>query len=418
MVKRIIISFLIFLIGFIGFSQEFSVKNKLNKKENKTFTNKKGSKYQFTVIKNLDATPVENQNRTGTCWSFSSLSFMESEMIRNGHKPVNLSEMYVARNAYLGKAINYLRMYGNFNFGEGGEFHDIPWVIKNYGIVPESVYNGLNYGDKTHNHAEMEGILEAMLKVLVKKPQNGKLTKSWKKAFKGVVDAYLGEIPDKIEDFTFVEDGVTYNPKTYAKHLGLNMDDYIEITSYNHHPFYKPFVLEIPDNWEMKEAYNVPLDEFMDIMETAIMKGYTFAWGADISEKGFSARDALAIVPKDESTIQQKGKDDVFFNNAGAQKISNAFMQPVEEKWVTQQERQEAFDDQRTTDDHGMHITGLIKDQNGKKYFIVKNSWGTKYNQADGYFYASFPYVRYKTMDIMINKNALTKEMRKKLGIK
>ncbi len=416
--KKYILVLASFLFAFSTQAQEFTTKRLVSKTENKPFTNKKGSKYEFTLIKDLDATPVENQNRTGTCWSFSSLSFIESEMIRTGHKPVNLSEMYIARNAYIGKATNYLRMYGNFNFGEGGEFHDIPWVIQNYGIVPESAYNGLDYGSKTHNHSEMEGALMAMLKVFVKKPQGGKLTKSWKKAFTGVVDAYLGDVPDNVEDFTFVEDGVTYNPKTYAKHIGLNMDDYIEITSYNHHPFYKTFVLEIPDNWEMKEAYNVPLDDFMDIMETAINKGYTFAWGADVSEKGFSARDALAIVPEDESTIQKKGKDDVFFNNAGAEKISNAFMQPVKEKWVTQQERQDAFDDQRTTDDHGMHITGLIKDQTGKKYFIVKNSWGTKYNQADGYFYASFPYVRYKTMDIMIHKDALTKAMKKKLGIK
>ena len=416
--KKIVLAIAIFLVALPSQGQELIGRKKNNKLSKETFSNKKGSKYEFTLIKDLEATPVENQNRTGTCWSFSSLSFIESEMIRTGHKPVNLSEMYIARNAYIGKATNYLRMYGNFNFGEGGEFHDIPWVIQNYGIVPESAYSGLNYGSKTHNHAEMEGALMAMLKVFVKKPQGGKLTKSWKKAFTGVVDAYLGDIPDNVEDFKFTEDGVTYNPKTYAKHLGLNMDDYIEITSYNHHPFYKTFVLEIPDNWEMKEAYNVPLDDFMDIMETAIKKGYTFAWGADVSEKGFSARDALAIVPEDESTIQEKGKDAVFFNNAGAEKTSNAFMQPVKEKWVTQQERQDAFDDQRTTDDHGMHITGLIKDQTGKKYFIVKNSWGTKYNQADGYFYASFPYVRYKTMDIMIHKDALTKAMKKKLGIK
>ena len=417
--KKYILAAAILLFTIALQAQEFTTKRSVSKTENKPFTNKKGSQYEFTLIKDLEATPVENQNRTGTCWSFSALSYMESEMIRKGHKPANLSEMYIARNAYIGKAVNYLRMYGTFNFGEGGAFGDIPWVIKRYGIVPESVYTGLHYGSKQHKHAEMEKALAAMLKVYAKKPQGGKLTKSWKKAFTGVVDAYLGELPENIEDFTFVEDGVTYNPKSYAKHLGLDdMDDYISITSYTHHPFYKKFVLEVQDNWALQSSYNVPLDEFMDIMENAINKGFTFAWGADVSEKGFSARDALAIVPKDASTIQEKGKDDVFFNNAGAEKISNAFMQPVEEKWVTQQERQDAFDEQTTTDDHGMHITGMIKDQNGKKYFIVKNSWGTKYNQCDGYFYASFPYVRYKTMNIMIHKDALSKEMKKKLGIK
>ncbi len=416
--KKYILVIVVFVFTFTIQAQEFTTKKSVDKTETKPFTNKKGSHYEFTLIKDLEATPVENQNRTGTCWSFSSLSFMESEMIRQGHKPANLSEMYIARNAYIGKAENYLRMYGTFNFGEGGAFHDIPWVIKRFGIVPESVYTGLNYGSKQHKHAEMEQALAAMLKVFVEKPQGGKLTKNWKKAFTGVVDAYLGDMPDNTEDFTFVEDGVTYTPKSYAKHLGLNMDDYISITSYTHHPFYDKFVLEVQDNWAMQSCYNVPLDEFMDIMENAIDKGFTFAWGADVSEKGFSSRDALAILPEDESTIKEKGKDDVFFSQNGAEKISNAFMQPVKEKWVTQQERQDAFDEQTTTDDHGMHITGMVKDQKGTKYFIVKNSWGTKYNQCDGYFYASFPYVRYKTMNIMIHKDALSNSMKKKLGIK
>ncbi len=416
--KKLVLAIAFLALSLHVQSQEFTTKRSVSKTENKSFTNKKGSQYQFTLIKDLEATPVENQNRTGTCWSFSSLSFMESEMIRQGHPATNLSEMYIARNAYIGKAENYLRMYGTFNFGEGGAFHDIPWVIKRFGIVPESAYTGLHYGSKQHKHAEMEQALAAMLKVFVKKPQGGKLTKNWKKAFTGVVDAYLGDIPDQTEEFTFVEDGVTYTPKSYAKHIGLNMDDYISITSYTHHPFYEKFVLEVQDNWALQSCYNVPLDEFMDIMEGAINKGFTFAWGADVSEKGFSSRDALAILPEDQSTIQEKGQDDVFFSQNGAEKISNAFMQPVKEKWVTQQERQDAFDEQTTTDDHGMHITGMVKDQKGTKYFIVKNSWGTKYNQCDGYFYASFPYVRYKTMNIMIHKDALSKAMKKKLGIK
>ena len=195
-----------------------------------TFSNREGSKYQFKLVKNLDATPVENQNRTGTCWSFSSLSYLESEIIRLGHKPVNLSEMYVVRNAYLGKAVNYLRMGGNFNFSGGGAFHDSPWVIKRYGIVPEQEYLGLNYGYDKHFHGEMEAVLKGMVEAFNKKPQHKKLTKNWKKAFIEVVDAYLGDLPDDVKDYTFMEDGVKYNPISYAKQLGLNMDDYISLT--------------------------------------------------------------------------------------------------------------------------------------------------------------------------------------------
>jgi len=381
-------------------------------------TNKNGSEYQFTKISELDATPVENQNRTGTCWSFSSLSFFESELIRMNKGQLNLSEMFIVRNAYIGKAINYLRMYGTFNFGQGGAFHDIPWVINRYGIVPESEYKGLNYGSETHLHEEMESMLSAMVKELSKKPQGGKLTTNWLKAYEGVVDAYLGDLPGNLDDFKFTVDGKEYNPKSYADELGLNMKDYISLTSYTHHPFYEQFVLEVQDNWALQSSYNLPLDELMRVMEEGVNNGYTFAWGADVSEKGFSARDALAILPADESTIEKKGQDDKYFNSAGAEKISNAFMMPVEEWVVNQEERQIAFDSQETTDDHGMHITGLYTDQNGTKYFKVKNSWGTNYNDCDGYFYASFPYVRYKTMNILIHKNAIPKDIKKKLGIK
>lgn len=383
-----------------------------------TFSNKKGSDYQFTTIVDLDETDVENQNRTGTCWSFSSLSFFESELIRMGKGEHNLSEMYIVRNAYLGKAENYLRMYGTFNFGQGGAFHDIPWVIERYGIVPEEAYKGLEYGEEAHNHDEMEAMMAAALKAIVDKPQGDKLTPNWKKAIEGIVDAYLGDIPTNVEEFKFTYKGKEYNPKTYAKELGFNMDDYVSLTSYTHHPFYKSFVLEVQDNWAMKTGYNLPLDELMMVMKEALKNGYTFAWGADVSEKGFSFRDGLAINPEDASTIQTRGSDEKFFNSAGAEKISNAFLSPVKEKMVTQEERQAAFDSQETTDDHGMHITGLIKDQNGTEYFVVKNSWGTEYNDCDGYFYASEAYTRYKTMNILVHKDALPKDIKKKLGIK
>ena len=220
-----------------------------------------------------------------------------------------------------------------------------------------------------------------------------------------------------MNNFKFEVGGKGYNPFTYAEELDLNMQDYVSLTSYTHHPFYESFVLEVQDNWAMQQSYNLPLDELMMVMEEAIMNGYTFAWGADVSEKGFSSRDALAILPADESTISQKGKDSRYFSSAGSEKISNAFMSPVEEKNVSQQERQNAFDSQETTDDHGMHITGLVRDQNGTKYFKVKNSWGTEYNQCDGYFYASFPYIRYKTVNILLHKDAVPKSIKKKLGL-
>lgn len=380
-------------------------------------TNKEGSEYKFKVIRDLEATDVQNQGRTGTCWSFSSLSFFESEIIRLGHGKHNLSEMFIARNAYIGKAENFLRMYGTFTFGPGGAFHDIPWVIRRYGIVPEEVYKGLNYGDTVHRHAEMEAILEATVKELAKKPQNDHLTPVWKKAYTGILDAYLGDLPDNVEDFKFTYEGKEYTPKSYSESLGLNMDDYVSLTSYTHHPFYSKFVLEVQDNWAMQSGYNLPLDEFMQVMEDAIKNGYTFAWGADVSEKGFNYRDALAILPEDESTIKREGRDNKHFSDAGAKKISNAFNTPVKERIVTQEERQIAFDNQETTDDHGMHVTGLVEDQKGTKYFIVKNSWG-KSNECDGYFYASFPYARYKTMNILIHKDAINKKLQKKLGIK
>jgi bleomycin hydrolase len=402
--KKIISTISLLALILVGNSQE-------------KLTNKESGKYEFTVLKDLETTSVKSQDRTGTCWSWSALSFIESEVIRMGGPKVDLSPMYIVRNAYIGKGVNYLRMYGNFNFGPGGAFHDIPWVIKRHGIVPIDEYEGLEYGQQKHNHSEMNGMLEAMLKVLKEKPQKDELTPNWKKAYTEVVDAYLGDLPDNTEDFKFEYDGKEYTPNSFANFLGLNMDDYISLTSYTHHPFYSSFMLEVPDNWAMQQCHNIPLDEFMNVMENAINNGYSFAWGADVSEKGFSFRDGLAIVPADESTIKLRGRDNNHFSDAGAEKIANCFDEPVEEKVITQQMRQIGYDNQTTTDDHGMHITGLVKDQKGSKYFIVKNSWGDDRNDCDGYFYASFPYMRYKTMNIMIHKDAISKDLKKKLGL-
>lgn len=381
--------------------------------ETEKITNKEGSQYEFTVLKDMEATDVKSQGRTGTCWSFSALSFFESELMRMGKGKHNLSEMFIVRNAYKEKAMNYVRMHGKFNFSAGGAFHDIPYIIKRHGIVPEELYKGQSYGETTtHNHSELDGILKATVDVVIKNPQKT-LTPSWRKAVDGVLDAYLGEVPE-----TFEVDGKSYNPKSYAKELGLDMDDYVVLSSFTHHPFYEQFVLAVPDNWAFGLVHNVTLDELMGAAEHAIMQGYTFAWASDVSEKGFSFRDGLAIVPEDESTIQKKGADNQHFSDAGAKKISNAFEQPVPEKKITQEMRQEAYDNYQTTDDHGMHITGMLKDQNGTKYFIVKNSWGTKYNECDGYFYASEAFFKYKTMNIMVHKKALPKKLAKKLGVK
>ena len=398
---------LIFSILFISYTSNA---------QNKFETNREGSNYRFKVIKDLEVNDVQDQGRTSTCWSFSSLSFFESEILRLKNENHNLSEMFIARNAYLGKAENFLRMYGTFTFGPGGAFHDIPWVVRRYGIVPEEIYNGLLDGASKHQHAEMEAVLESVMKALAKKPQNGKLTSNWKRAVEGILDAYLGDLPENTEDFKFTYQGKEYTPKSYANSLGLNMDDYVSLTSFSHHPFYSKFVLEVQDNWALQSSYNLPIDEFMEVLEKIVLNGYTFAWGADVSEKGFGYRDALAILPEDESTIRKKGNDNKRYNNAGAVREGNAFIDPVKERNVTQKERQIAFDNQETMDDHGMHVTGIVEDQNGTKYFIVKNSWG-KSNELDGYFFASFSYVKYKTLNILVHKDALDKNLQKKLGI-
>jgi len=376
-----------------------------------TLRNKEGGKYFFEVVKDLDVTQVEDQYRTGTCWSFSALSFIESELIRQGKGKHELSEMYIVRKAYEDKVEKYIRFHGSINFGQGGAFHDIPYVIKKYGILPKEAYKGLNYGEEKHNHSELESVLKAMCDAILKSRQ-GKLTTSWKAAVSSVLDAYLGTVPEKFE-----YQGAEYDPMSFAQHLGLKMDDYVTITSFSHHPFHSTFIFEVPDNWMMGEVYNVPLNEMMSSIDNAIMNGYSVAWAADVSEKGFSFRNGLAIVPEDEDNLKVKGKDSKHFNNAGAERSGTQFDEPGEEKKIDQEMRQDAFDNFKTTDDHGMHIVGIVKDQNGTKYYRVKNSWGTE-NDCDGYFYASEPYVAYKTMNVMVHKDALSKGMRKSLGIK
>jgi bleomycin hydrolase len=371
--------------------------------------NKTQSAYSFNPTATLACLPVEDQCKTSTCWSYSTLSMLESELIRLGKGQHNLSQMYVARWAYVEKAIIYLRMNGKHNFEQGGEGHDIPSIIKKYGIVPEEVYTGLKNGSTRHDHAEMIAVLKGYMEALVKRDP-GTYSTDWIKGLEGILDAYLGPVPS-----TFTYQGKTYTPNSYATFLGLNMDDYVALTSFTHHQPYEHFAIEVQDNWAMDRAWNLPLDEFTQTVKDALNKGYTIAWAADVSEKGFSFRDGLALVPEDESTIQKIGKDNAGFNDAGAEKKSNAFAEPVKEKLITPELRQEAFDKQTTTDDHGMHIVGMSLGSDNKTYFLVKNSWGTG-NYLGGLFYVSESYFRYKTISIMVHNDALPKSLVKKIN--
>lgn len=380
----------------------------------KTVKNKEGSEYQFKELVHLDATPVQSQGYTGTCWSFSALSFFESEMIRKGTKnTAPLSQMYVARKAYEGKAEKYIRMDGKTNFEQGGAFHDIPWVIKRHGILPQSVYSGLNYGSERHNHQELFAVLDGFMSGLLKhlNKSNDGISQTWKTALNGILDAYFGEVPS-----SFSIDGKKYDAKSYAKATGLDMDEYVSITSFSHFQDYEECHLAIQDNWAWGSSYNVPFETFTDIVKKALKNGYTVAWGADVSEKGFNFREGLAIVPEDESTIQVNGRDNRNFSDAGAEKISNAFVTPVPEKNITAEYRQLAYDNKTTTDDHGMHITGMYELPDGRTFFLVKNSWGTG-NFPKGYLYVSEAYLQYKTINFYLHKDALSNDLQKKLKL-
>lgn len=375
--------------------------------------NKEAEGYKFTELKRLPATSVKSQDRAGTCWSWSTISFLETEMIRLGKDSVSLSPMFIVWHTYNEKADKYVRMHGKLNFGQGGASADVTWTIKNYGIVPLEIYKGLNYGENVHVHGELDGILKAYLDVVVSNP-NRKLSTAWKRGYDGILDAYLGEIPEK-----FTYKGKEYTPMTFYKEAtGLNMDDYISLTSFTHHPFYTQFALEVPDNWIGEMSYNIPLDELMDVLDKAIDKGYSFSWGSDVSEKGFS-RDGIAIVPtadiKDMSDAEITKWVSLSKKEQDAQLYK--FDKPGKEKEITQEMRQEAFDNYQTQDDHGMHVVGKAVDQTGNKYFVVKNSWGD-YNKYHGYLYVSYPFLAYKTTSILIHKDALPKDLKKKLGIK
>ncbi len=348
--------------------------------------------YKFNVVKDNSSTVIKDQCRTGTCWSFATSSFIESEILRLGGKSVNLSEMYNVRVTYPEKAMNYVRYQGKAQFGAGSLSHDVINAIRDYGMVPESVYTGLNYDMERHNHAEMDALLEAMVKAVVKEDKRN-ITDKWDDAIAAVLDVYLGKIPKN-----FDYEGKKYTPTSFRDAMGIHADDYVEITSFTHHPFYKKFILEVPDNFSQGQFQNVPIEELYDIVKKAINDGYTVAWDADVSEKTFSFRNGMAILPA-------KGvkKDDYFKKIVPELKVDQAF-------------RQKGFNDFQTTDDHLMHITGIAKDQDGKEYFIIKNSWGQN-NPFGGHQYISAEYFKGKTISVMLHKDALSKEMKKKLGL-
>lgn len=372
--------------------------------------------YVFTPVKELKITPVKNQNRTGTCWCFSTLGFLESELLRMGKGELDLSEMYIVNHSYKDKADKYVRLHGKLNFAQGGSFYDVLYAWKHYGIVPETVMTGLQYGEDMHAHSEMEQVAAAYVNTLIKNP-NGKLSTAWKKGFDGVIDAYLGELPE-----TFTYNGKQYTPKSFADELGLNPDDYVSLTSFTHHPFYMAFPIAVEDNWRWSDSYNLPIDEFMQVFDNAINNGYTIAWGADVSEKGFT-RNGVAVVPdmKQFENMERSGSDqDRWLGLSRSEKdaeIKKMLEKPCEELAITQAMRQEAYDNYQTTDDHGMQIYGIAKDQNGKKFYMVKNSWGTD-NKYKGTWYASEAFVAYKTMNIVVHKDAVPAALKAKLGIK
>jgi bleomycin hydrolase len=368
--------------------------------------------FTFTDVKLVKTTPVKDQNKSGTCWSFSGTSFFEDEILRKTGKEVDLSEMWTVRHCYNDKADKYVRMGGTINFAQGGSTLDVGYVIDRYGMVPEEAYTGLQYGEEKHDHYELAPALTAFVESI--NNRRGKKSTAWKKAYEGILDAYFGELPE-----TFVYEGKTYTPKSFAESLGINTADYIPVTSFTHHPFYQPFAIEVADNWIWEKYHNVPLEEMKAIVDNALDNGYSVAWAADVSEPGFKWVKGYAVMPK-----KKDGKDLTGTELARWVKLSdkereaeaNKIEGPAEEIEVTQELRQQMFDQMETTDDHGMVIVGKAVDQNGNKYYKVKNSWDT--NQIyDGFFYVSEPYFLAKTLDILVNREAIPKDIAKKMKI-
>lgn len=362
-------------------------------------SDKSKESFKFTDVINLANTSVKNQGSSGTCWSYSGNSFLESEMIRIGKQPIEISQIFTARNAYIEKGKNYVRMHGAVTLGDGGSLHDVTNMLKKYGAVPQEVYTGLNYGTAKNKFGEMAALTEGLLAAAIKNP-NGELTPNWIKAYEAVIDSYLGQVP---QNFNYK--GKNYTPQSFAKEVvGLNPDEYIEFSSYSNAPYYTKTMLMVPDNWSFDMIYNVRLNDMTDIIDNALKNGYTVAWATDVSEKSFSWKNGIAYVPTkkvDEMTPEEK---------------ENMFNGPKPEMEITEEVRQKAFDNYQTTDDHGMHIIGVSKDQDGKEYYIVKNSWGAT-NDYKGYLYVTKNFIKYKSTALMVNKGAIPAAIAKKMGI-
>jgi bleomycin hydrolase len=362
---------------------------------------KKKDVYEFEMIKEIKTTPVKNQANTETCWSFATTSFVETELIRMGKGEHILSPMFNVRHSYLPKAVNYVRYSGAANFGMRGQAHDVTNVIRRCGFIPEEVYSGMNINEDKHNHAEMDGVLKAIVDA-VSRTRGGKITPRWVEVFESSLGIYLGNPP---KEFSY--HGKLYTPESFTESTGFNPDDYVELTSYSHHPFYSKFDLEVPDNWSKDQYYNVPVDDLIKILDNALLNGYSVVWDGDVSEKYFNRKKNVSIVPLQEelpAADEEKKEED-------------SGERPEAEKTVTQEMRQETFDNHTTTDDHLMHLTGIAKDQTGNKFFYAKNSWGTKDRKYGGYWYMSEQYVRLKTIAIMVHKDSIPEGIRTRLGL-
>ncbi|MCV2485771.1 C1 family peptidase [Flavobacterium sp. SH_e] len=385
----------VFLAGTAGcFAQDVLVNSlKLNASD------KSKENFKFTEVINLGTTSVKSQGSSGTCWSYSTNSFLESEMIRLGKQPVELSQIYSARNVYVEKGVNYVRMHGAITLGDGGALHDVINMYKKYGTVPREVYTGLNYGTDKNKFAEMGALIEGVLTAVVKNP-NGELTPNWQKAYAAVIDSYLGKVPDN-----FNYKGKNYTPQSFAKEVvGINPDEYVEMSSFTNAPYYQKTTMMVPDNWSLDQVYNVKLNDMTDVIDNALKKGYTVAWATDVSEKSFSWKNGVAYVASKK------------FDDMTAEEKADMFNGPKAEPEITPEMRQAAFDNYTTTDDHGMHIIGLAKDQTGKEYYIVKNSWGET-NDYKGFLFVTKNFVKYKTTALLVNKGGIPAEIAKKLGV-
>ena len=375
----------------------------------------KPADYQFTTVKEIPITSMKNQNRSGTCWCFSSLSFLESEVIKAKNLKAeaypDFSEMFIVRHSYHDRAVKYVRLNGYLNMAQGSGFGDVLEVIRDYGLMPQSAYSGMNYGYELPVQGELDAVLRGYVEAVAKNP-NRKLTPVWTKGFDGILDAYLGELPE-----TFVENGVTYTAASYRDAMGINPDDYVNISSYTHHPFYSQFAIEVEDNWRWGLCYNLPLNEFMAVIDNAVENGYTVLWGGDVSEPGFT-RDGLAILLDTEAKPTTGSDQERWVGKAEDKPAAAAEKKELpKELEVTQEIRQRMFDEKTSTDDHGMHLYGTAKDQNGTKYYLIKNSWGVT-GAYDGTWYMSENFVKGKTLNFVVNKKALPKDIAKKLGIK